>query len=81
MLVLCALVVSLLNVFSMCLLFLAMDALAHAAAAGIAFALAIASSLVFFTLYSLLWLREKCYLSTLSGLVEMVFGGMLISSK
>ena len=78
-LILCGIIVSVLNLISMMLMFHALDHLRAYRLSSIGFPLAIASSLVGFTLYSILILREKCYVLTLAGLLQIIAGGIFIS--
>lgn len=78
-LVICGILVSLCNLFSMYLMFYALDALAKAKLASMGFSLALSSSLVMFTGYSIFIIREKCYFMTLLGLILLIAGGLLLS--
>jgi drug/metabolite transporter (DMT)-like permease len=78
-LIVCGILVSISNLFSMYLMFYALDALAAAKLASMGFSLALSSSLVMFTLYSIFIIREKCYFMTMLGLVLIITGGLLLS--
>ena len=69
---------SILSLGSMAVLFRALDHLRVHQLSAIGFPLAVATSLVGFTLYSLLVMKEKCYKMTLLGLILIVGGGILI---
>jgi drug/metabolite transporter (DMT)-like permease len=78
-LIVCGILVSISNLFSMYLMFYALDALGAVNLASMGFSLAISASLAMFTLYSIFILREKCYAMTLFGLLFIIAGGLLIS--
>ena len=78
-LIVCGILVSISNLFSMYLMFYALDALGSVNLASMGFSLAISASLAMFTLYSIFILREKCYIMTLLGLLFIIAGGLLIS--
>lgn len=78
-LVLCGILVSICNLFSMYLMFYALDALASVKLASMGFSLALSASLAMFTVYSIFIIREKCYFMTMLGLLLIVAGGLIIS--
>lgn len=78
-LILWGFLVSLSNLFSMFLLFYALDALGKVGFASIGLSLASSASLGLFTLYSIFVIRERCYFLTVLGLLLIISGGILIS--
>ncbi|MBO5723873.1 MAG: DMT family transporter [Lentisphaeria bacterium] len=76
-LILLGIICSILSLSSTTILFRALDFLSVHRLSSLGFPLAVATSLVGFTLYSLLIMKEKCYKMTMLGLFLIITGGIL----